>query len=281
MDTLLITGATGFLGARAAAYYARRYNVRACGHGALDITDGEAVLRYFAKERPRYVLHCAAISDTARAAGKPDLAWTVNVTGTRNIAHACAAVGAKLVLCSSDQIYNGSTQTTPLREKDTVMPETPYGLQKLAAEQAAAEKAPSAVCLRLTWMYALPYDAMQPVRGLLFNLIRAAQSNTPLCAPVRERRGFTYVWDAVERLEACFSLAGGVYNFGSGATHNSYDFFVYAAQLLGLSPALIQPDEARYPAHMRNLAMDGARLAAEGIVFPDSAAALRAALGVS
>ena len=67
MEKMLITGASGFLGARIAAFYARKYDVLPCSHEKLDITNPTQVLSLFQQMRPQYVVHCAAVSDTGYA----------------------------------------------------------------------------------------------------------------------------------------------------------------------------------------------------------------------
>ena len=63
--TILITGASGFLGRRAAEYFSSLgYDVLTPSHAQLDITDKPSVENWFRKFHPRMVLHCAAVSDT-------------------------------------------------------------------------------------------------------------------------------------------------------------------------------------------------------------------------
>ena len=69
---LLITGASGFLGGRAAAMLGGRFEVLAPGHAQLEITDREAVRRYFQEARPDLVFHCAAMSDVGQCEREPE-----------------------------------------------------------------------------------------------------------------------------------------------------------------------------------------------------------------
>ena len=60
MKKLLITGATGFVGSRAAAYYQNKYEVYTPTHEEMDITDPVSVRQFFEQIKPDYVIHCAA-----------------------------------------------------------------------------------------------------------------------------------------------------------------------------------------------------------------------------
>ena len=272
MKKLWITGADGFLAQRAAAYYADRYMVTPLNHGALDITDADAVLQLFTQGRPDYVLHCAAVSDTGYSQQHPATSEAINLYGTEHVAKACAACGAKLVYMSSDQVYNGCRVQGPLPENIALAPQNVYGRHKLAAECAVAALLPGAVGLRLSWMYDLPDSRYRLNGNLLVNLHRAAETGTPIRAAVREHRGISNVWAVIARLEDCFALPGGIYNFGSGNRHNSYETFLYAARQMMLPnpEVLVLADAVRFPEFPRNLAMDGTKLAAAGITFPDT-----------
>jgi dTDP-4-dehydrorhamnose reductase len=280
MDTLLITGAEGFLGVRVVQAFSFRYKVVGCSHAELDITDNRSVARLFREVKPQRVLHCAAISDTGVAENNPDRSYAVNVLGTVRVAKACADSGARLVYISSDQVYNGNVETFALPESVALHPENVYGRHKLEAEQRVGEVLPEAVALRLTWMYDLPTSPYKLNRNILVNLQRAAATATPLRAALRELRGMTSVWNIISHLDACFDIPGGVYNYGCPNDLCSYDTFLAVARLMYLPhpEAVVLCDSDRFPAHVRNLAMDISKLRAQGITFPSTLDGFREAL---
>lgn len=279
----MITGARGFLGVRVAQYYAGRYEVIAIGHEAMDISDLESVRRLFGQYRPDVVIHCAAISDTGYAERHPEESFAVNVLGTEHVARACAEVGGRLIYMSSDQVYNGNPESGPLPESVEPCPASVYGRDKLEAEARARAIDPTAVGLRLTWMYDLPESPLKLNRNLLVNLRQAHQEGTSLRVATREYRGITDVRAVVTRLEACLRLPGGAYNFGSENRLNSYETFIQAARLLGYEAPerWILPDPERFPEHPRNLAMDISRIRSYGIDFPDTLEGVRRAISPS
>jgi dTDP-4-dehydrorhamnose reductase len=106
MSTVLITGATGHLGARVAGRAsAAGWNVvgtyftapspEATEH--LDIRDRQAVRAVAERTRPDVVVHTAA--------GRDD--WRVMADGAAHVALAAAAVGARLVHVSTDAVLSG------------------------------------------------------------------------------------------------------------------------------------------------------------------------------
>lgn len=257
MQKILVTGVSGFVGSRVVERWRNDYIILAPSHTELDITDAASVERYLLEQAPQVVVHLAALSNTWYCEQHPDESYLVNVEGVCNLATAAARNGAKLILFSSDQVYNGNYESGLLDEDVAVAPENVYGRHKLEAEQRALELCPSAVALRATWMYDSERVGMPVHHNFVLNIANAIKERKPLVLPVREYRGITWVRDVVEFLPATFALPGGVYNYGAGNTMNTYETACcYCEMLVGLqSGPLLQPDYERYPGHERNLAM--------------------------
>lgn len=257
MQKILITGASGFVGCRFVERWRNEFEILAPSHAELDITDSVSVERYIIEHAPQVVLHLAALSNTWYCEQHPDESYHVNVEGVCNLALASARNGVKFVFFSSDQVYNGNCESGPMSEEVPVAPETVYGRHKLEAEQRALELCPTAVALRVTWMYDVERAGMPVHANFVLNIAKAIKERTPLVLPVREYRGITWVRDIVEYLPATFNLAGDVYNYGAGCTMDTYETACcYCEMLVGLqSGPLLHPDYERYPNHERNLSM--------------------------
>ncbi|EJW91746.1 dTDP-4-dehydrorhamnose reductase, partial [gut metagenome] len=155
-------------------------------------------------------------------------------------------------------VYNGTPLSGALSEDVVLQPVNIYGRHKLEAEQRTQWNLPDSVGLRLTWMYDLPDSNLKLNSNLLVNLQKAVQEGTTIQAATHEFRGVTYVWEVVKNLEKVFSLAGGIYNFGSGNSLNSYELYLQAAGLMGLKEpsTWILPDTERFSEQARNLTMN-------------------------
>lgn len=269
---ILITGCSGFLGSRLAYYYKEKYDLLLPSHNELDISREEAVKAYMNEHNPKVVIHCAALSNTWYCEQNPEDSHRVNVQGTVRIAKACKLTGAKLVFMSSDQVYNGTPMLGGLKEEDMLLPVNIYGQHKLEAEQRAQRNLPESIGLRLTWMYDLPDSRMKLNTNILVNLQKAHDEGSTIYAATHEYRGVTYIWEVVRNMEKVISLPGGIYNFGSGNTLNSYELNLKAAMLMGLKEPSewILPDAERYAEQARNLTMDCSAIEKYGIHFNDS-----------
>lgn len=153
MNTLLITGASGFLGSKIVEAYKNKYQVLAPSHAEMDITEEASVFKYFSKNTPNIVIHCAAISDTSTCQRQPELSYKVNVTGSENIAKAAKYVSSACIMCSSDQVYCGSNKNDANTETDLLTPHNIYGKDKSYTETSCLNIYPESIHLRLAWMY--------------------------------------------------------------------------------------------------------------------------------
>ena len=280
MKKLLITGSSGFLGSRLALYYKDKYELLLPTHSELNVSREEAVMAYMEQFQPDIVLHCAALSNTWYCEQHPDESHRVNVQGTVRIAKACKLIGAKLVFMSSDQVYNGTPVSGPLKEQDVFQPVNVYGRHKLEAEQRALRNNPMSVALRLTWMYDVPSSPMKLNSNILVNIQKALDEGTTIKAATHEYRGVTNVWEVVRNMEQTLELPGGIYNYGSGNHIDSYTLFLKVANIMGAKEpsTFILPDEERFSEQTRNLTMDCSLINNFGIRFNDSVEGIEKAL---
>ena len=257
MKTILVTGASGFVGSRFVARWRNEYNILAPTHAELDITDYASVSSYFVQNSPDVVVHLAALSNTGYCEQNPDDSYRVNVEGACNIARASAMCGAKMIFFSSDQVYNGNLESGLLSEDIPVSPKNVYGRHKLEAEERVLAFCPGAVVLRATWMYDREREGMFTHANFVTNISKAVKERTTLVFPVREYRGITWIREVVEFLPQTFKLPMGTYNYGAENEMNTYETACcYCEMLAGLHAGpILNPDYDRYPEHERNISI--------------------------
>ncbi len=266
MKTILITGSSGFLGARARVFLQKSYDVLAPTSKELNITDEEAVCNFIEKHKPQYIIHSAAISNINTAQENPVLSNAVNKLAVEYIAKACIKTKIKLINLSSDQVYTGNVQRFSLDENIEVNPKNLYARQKRESELLLAEILPSAVSLRLTWMYDSPTSDIMPNRGLAISLLDAYKNNTKFKVNTNQMRSITYIKYVVENLPLCFELPGGVYNYGSENDMPIYELMQYAAKTMGLPSEIIEP----YVGDEQNILINIDKIKNHGIIFPSA-----------
>lgn len=259
---ILITGASGFVGSRAANALKDAYELITPSHRELDLISAEDVERFIEETLPDAILHTAAISDTGYCEEHPDESYLANVVSVENLARSARKRNIKFVWFSSDQVYTGNLEPGLLPENAPVHPENHYGRHKLLAEQRALEICPDSVALRATWMYDSEKPGMKTHRNFVLNFQEAIKNGTLLRFATREFRGITWIEDVVKNIPFTFELPGGVYNYGAENDLNSFDTAVEYAKILiekydlDLSPDdLVIADPERFPLHIRNLSI--------------------------
>jgi dTDP-4-dehydrorhamnose reductase len=150
---VLVTGAMGQLG-KDVLFRLHRMQIpcRGTGRADLDITDREAVLAAVKAYNPDAVIHCAAFTDVDRAEEEREPCRTVNVDGTRNLALACRASGAKLLYVSTDFVFGGEGNA-PYETDSPRSPLNYYGLTKAMGEDEVRSITDRHFIVRTSWVF--------------------------------------------------------------------------------------------------------------------------------
>ncbi len=110
----------------------------------LDITDHEAVRHTIREAKPDVILLAAADAYVERCEHEPDATRRVNVDAPRVIATESKAVGALLVVFSSEYVFDGTAGR--YAEDDERRPISEYGRQKVELEDLALATGRGLVC---------------------------------------------------------------------------------------------------------------------------------------
>ena len=215
----LVTGATGFLGWRAATLLAARghdvLGLARPGGAARSHAEGVAAERLDAGDPAARglvagcdaVLHFAGVPDPARARADPARAVRENAGTTANLLDGCLAHGAAL-------IYPSTVRAA--REP----PPDAYGLSKRLGEEACRLHAARATVARLTSVFGPGQVVWEGATGAIAAFAGRALEGQPIVIPgdPQRVRDFVYVDDVVAALEAIatqgrwgetLTLAGG------------------------------------------------------------------------
>ena len=264
MDTLLITGSNGLLGATLVRHASAGYDVvglsasRPAGvdrperFHQVDIQDAGAVQAVMDTVRPTAVLHTAAMTNVDACEVDPALAHAVNVLGTEHVARAARAVGAKLVALSSDYVFSG--ECGPYGEADPVGPLSVYGRTKLQAEAAVRESGVDYCIARTSVLFGWYMGARANFVTWLIETLRAGKEASIVTDQINSP---TLVDNLAEMLLALVERdAQGVFHTAGDECLSRYDFARRIAERFALPAKLIRPvltadlqQPARRPAH--------------------------------
>lgn len=143
------------IGSGSGTEYRGSDDVAAMPYEQMTITDAENVKTVLKKVQPDAVIHCSAWTavDAAEDVENREKVFSLNVTGTRNIAEACREIGAKMVYLSTDYVFDGQG-TRPWQPDDKdYAPLNVYGQSKLEGELAVRETLERAFIVRIAWVF--------------------------------------------------------------------------------------------------------------------------------
>ena len=103
----------------------------------LNITKISSIQKYIKKHRPKYLIHCAALSRPMDIHEK-DISKSIdiNIIGTANIVKVCSDFNIKLIYFSTGYVYPGLKGN--YKETDGVLPINNYAWSKLGGECSVA-----------------------------------------------------------------------------------------------------------------------------------------------
>lgn len=239
MQTLLVTGASGFVGrtllgmagAGGIGGYTRIIQLT----DAVDLREPASLKRALAGQSPDAVIHLAAISFVPDSIARPRETYDVNLHGTINLLEALLAQGFRgaFLYVSSGDVYGAvPAEGLPISEDRLPRPRNPYSASKLAAE---------AYCYQLSQtspirvLIARPFNHIGPGQSERFAVAGFARQIAEIKqgrhAPLIEvgnidvTRDFSDVRDVVQAylklLEA--GISGEAYNVCSGVERNVGD----------------------------------------------------------
>jgi GDP-4-dehydro-6-deoxy-D-mannose reductase len=269
LPTTIVTGAAGFAGSHLLERLAdqgplvgwcRPGGTRPQAGGAnltwqaVDVTNRESVTRAIAAAAPDRIFHLAG-------AASVETSWTnavphlhINVIGTQQVLDAVrrAERPCRVMVVTSAQVYGMSDD--PIGEDGPLLPQSPYGLTKLAQDLLAL----SAVTAdHLDVMVARPFNHIGPRQGAGFavsnfarqiaRIERGLEPPTLRVGNLETRRDITDVRDVVDAYARIMDggQTGRAYNVCSGRAWRIRDLL---EELLHLStvPITVEVDPERF-----------------------------------
>lgn len=180
----------------------------------LDIT-GPGLADAVSEFAPDAVVHLAAQTSVPVSLKDPERDRLVNVEGTRAVARAARAAGARRMLSASSAAVYGQPASVPLREESEKRPCNPYGESKLEAESVIATELRGSGTDFASLRFANVYGPRQDWRGeggvvAIFTAQMNAKQAPVIYGSGQQTRDFIYVGDVVGAIEAALEVDGAL-----------------------------------------------------------------------
>ncbi len=152
MSRLLLTGATGQVGAELCRTLSPLGEVLALGRSHLDLRQPDLIRQTVRRLRPSLIVNAAAYTAVDRAESEPDLAMAVNAIAPTVLAEEALALGIPLLHLSTDYVFDG-TAHRPYHETDPTHPLNVYGQSKAQGEAGIGATGGLHAIVRTAWVY--------------------------------------------------------------------------------------------------------------------------------
>jgi dTDP-4-dehydrorhamnose reductase len=249
---LLITGASGLYGSKLAEKATKKgyqvysmHSQHPASHGTpiqIDITDKTKIETETKKINPDVIVHAATMTDVDKCELNKELAWKINVEGTKTIIQAAKQTNAFLLYISTDYVFDGSKGC--YTETDLPSPLSYYAYTKLKAEEYVKDTVAEYCVARPSVIY-----GAQPAAGKVnfaLWLLNKLQNNESANVFVDQWNSPTLNTNLADMtLEIAERKLTGTYHL-SGATRVSrYDYAKALAKTFNLDESLLHPTEMK------------------------------------
>lgn len=205
-----------------------------------DILNLDTMKKIFEKEKPEYIVHLAAKTDTRKAVADPYIYEAINIRGTINLLELAKDYGIKnFIFASSSSVY-GNSATVPFKEDDSQsFAISPYGATKRAGELFVYTYCHNfglnVICLRFFNAYGennrpdmVPYIWTDKIlRG----------EEIEISGQGSRRRDYTYIGDTVRAIIKALEIKNigfEILNIGSGKPYSLKELLAMLEKVIGV-----------------------------------------------
>ena len=242
---LLITGASGLLGKKmmkmlpGLGFDVLGTSSKASGKiKKMDVTDWKEVMDVVSGFKPDVVVHAAAVINVDWCEKNKDEAFRINVEGTSNVVEACNQNGAKMVLISTDYVFDGKKRGK-YREEDERNPIGAYGWTKAEAEKVVEDMSNDAIIARASVLYG--YNDRKDRETYVTYVIDTLKARKEVHGFTDQYNNPALIDEVVEAIAKLIKLdEEGIFHVTGPENLSRYEFAMKIAKVFGFDKGLVK-----------------------------------------
>ncbi len=242
---VLLTGASGFLGKKIMMMFPE-LGFEVLGTSAskdeniskMDVTNRKEVLGLISDFKPDVVVHAAAVINVDWCEQNRDEAFRINVDGARNVAEACRDVGAKMVLVSTDYVFDGK-KNGKYKEDDERNPVGVYGWTKAEAEKVVEQILDDYLIVRASVLYG--FNDSRDRETYVTYVLRMLKSGEEVFGFTDQYNNPAFIDDVVQALAKLIKLdEGGIFHVTGPENISRFEFARKIVKVFGFDEKLVK-----------------------------------------
>lgn len=253
---IFVTGANGQLGRelRVLAEDSPQFDFFFFDRSNLPIEDPDAINAFLTRERPAWLINCAAYTAVDKAESEKETAFEINADAVGYLANACRRHHTRLIHISTDYVFDGSS-AIPLKEADPTGPINTYGASKLEGERQALRDNPEGtLIIRTSWVYSefgnnfvktmIRLMKERPVLNVVNDQIGAPTYAADLAAAILHIIGRT---TATPGQAPAGAFTPGIFHYSNEGKISWYDFATTIRDAIGSACTVNPIPTSQYP----------------------------------
>ena len=207
----------------------------------LDVEQHEKVMDTLSRFQFDALINCTAYHKTDEAEGFADKAIAVNALAVREMAKACQLQPAKFIHLSTDYVFGGPNNKSPLNETDAPAPVNVYGTSRLMGESLAQNHCDQTTILRVASLFGIA-GASGKGGNFVETMIRLAKERGQLNVVADQEMSPTSTADVAWMIMALLQadVPPGIYHAVNSGYASWYEFAKTIIETADI-PATINP----------------------------------------
>lgn len=235
MDKLKIavSGLDGLIGSRLEELLKKYFHFIPLSINKMDIANRQQVFSTLKNINFDLFLHLAAYTNVDNAEKDKNLAWQINVDGTKNVFEAVCNKGKKFIYISTDFVFDG--ENSPFFEDSIPSPVSYYGLTKYQGEKIVKDKA---MIVRLSYPYRTFYELKKDIVRSIIDILKQKK---PIKGIIDQILTFTFIDDIAGALKYLFqNHSNEIFHIVGGDSLSAYEAILIICDIFDLDKRLVE-----------------------------------------
>lgn len=234
MLKIAVTGSNGLIGSRIIELLKDKFDFIPLPSKTLDITNKENVSEVLPVLEYDILLHLAAYTNVDGAEQEKELAYKINVEGTKNIIEEASRKDKKIIYVSTDFVFDGNNP--PYFEDSLPNPISYYAETKYEGEKIVKD---NAMIVRISYPYRASYQAKPDFMRIIKNLLEQKKNLSMVTDSLMTP---TFIDDIAYSFEHLFNnFSPEIFHLAGEQSMSPYDAGKLIAKTFGLDESLVQP----------------------------------------